>query len=489
MKTHYEESSLNNNQMPSSSGVRIAGDDYQWLHAWRVCMEALHENFAGNTTNPAVAVGVEEPGVGNGDDVVLHRAQPPNTYMQVKYAVDNRTAVNLSYLDDSDVLRKMVKTHRELTDDGTPVEMRLVTNRVIDPADVLLRDRDGRDSRLLPRAAQGSAQTERGKARAEWATTAKTDETTLIAFLNDFHLDVAYDIERLRKEISWLMTANGLRSDTDAVRFGADWVSQQVIAGIRRLSIAQIKNAVSTSQLRVGSPWTTISIATIKPDPVAHQAAVSIDWTDRISGDKDWNRVEPTPPATWDDLADDIRTIPHQLDGNKRVLVSGHMRQATGFLIGSELRRVLSYEVGINQGDQLWTSEEPTAAYALTVEERVATSGPDLAIIVNVAADAAQDALDWISETGLPINKVLTATPAVGAGPKAVVTPSAANSLAVAIRDLARRHARAGTVHLILIGPLGLAVLLGHHWNRITTTRVYEHLGGSDYVHAFTVEA
>jgi hypothetical protein len=68
-------------------------------------------------------------------------------------------------------------------------------------------------------------------------------------------------------------------------------------------------------------------------------------------------------------------------------------------------------------------------------------------------------------------------------------TPSAANSVAVTIRDLARRESHSGQIHLFLIGPLGLAVLLGHHCNRLTTTHVYEHIGGLDYLHAFTVEA
>ena len=96
----------------------------------------------GYTANPIVAVGVEEPGVGNGDDVVLHRAQPPNTYIQVKYAVDNRSAVNLDYLTTSGVLRKMHETYAALTADGTPAQMRLTTNRNADPNDILLADRD-----------------------------------------------------------------------------------------------------------------------------------------------------------------------------------------------------------------------------------------------------------------------------------------------------------------------------------------------------------
>lgn len=163
---------MTSNQLPSASGVRIAGDDYQWLHAWRSCLEALHENLTGNAANPIVAVGVEEPGVGNGDDVVLHRTQPPNTYTQVKYAVDNRTAVNLAYLTTSGILRKMHKTYADLTADGAPAEMRLTTNRNADPHDILVADRDGRDGRLLPRATQGGPKSARGKARAAWAASA-----------------------------------------------------------------------------------------------------------------------------------------------------------------------------------------------------------------------------------------------------------------------------------------------------------------------------
>lgn len=480
---------MTSNQMPSASGVRIAGDDYQWLHAWRSCLEALHENLTGNTASPIVAVGVEEPGVGNGDDVVLHRIQPPNTYTQVKYAVDNRTAVNLDYLTTSGILRKMHETYAGLTADGTPAEMRLITNRNADPNDILVTDRDGRDGRLLPRAAQGGPKSDRGKARAAWAAQAQADEEHLLDLLAHLHFDIAYDLDRLHKDVSLLMTANGLRSDPTAVALGADWVSKQVMAGHRRLTLDDIKNAITALDLQAGSPWATISVATITHDYLAEQAAVSIDWVDRMSGATDWTRVEPEPPATWNDLATDIRDIPGQLGTNKRILVTGHMRQATGFLAGTELRRVKGYEVGVRQGDQLWTGEEPITSNAITHTQEDTTAGPGTAMIVNVAADAAADTIEWIRESALPVSKILTVTPTAGVGPKAVPNAGAASSLAISIRDLARRHSRNGDLHLFLIGPLGLAVLLGHHWNRLTTTHVYEHLGGTDYTHAFTIEA
>ena len=480
---------MTGNQLPSATGVRIAGDDYQWLHAWRVCMEALHQDSTAYAGNPTVAVGIEEPGVGNGDDVVRHRRESPHAFMQIKYAVDHRTAVGLPYLDDQGILKKMVAAHTALTAGGVPVEMRLITNRTIDPHDLLLRDRDGRDGRLMPRAAQGTQRSDRGQARAAWAVAADTDEPTLMSFLDDFYLDVAYDVHRLRHEISLLMTANGLRSDDSAIDQGVGWIAAQVRAGNRRVSLGDIKDAVTALDLRAGSPWTTVSIATIKHDPLAEQAAVSIDWVDRIDGDKDWTRVAPAPPHTWAELAADIAAAPARLQGARRILVGGHMRQATGFRVGAELRRVLGYEVGVRQGDQLWSSQESTQSYPLEVAEQTVGSGTGTALIVNVAADAASAAIDWIGQSQLPVGAIVTATPSTGPGPRAVPTPAAANSLAVAVRDLARRYASAESLHLFLIGPLGLAVLMGHHWNRVATTHIYEHLGGPDYAHAFTVEA
>ncbi|MCQ4363448.1 MULTISPECIES: hypothetical protein [Mycobacteriaceae] len=154
---------MTGNELPSATGVRIAGDEYQWLHVWRACMEALHHDLTKNTNNPTIAIGVEEPGVGNGDDVVRYRQRPPHVYTQVKYAVDNRTSVGLPYLRDKGILRKFAATHKALTGNGDPVEMRLATNRPHDPTDVLLQDRDGRDNRLVPRAAQDGPNSVRGK--------------------------------------------------------------------------------------------------------------------------------------------------------------------------------------------------------------------------------------------------------------------------------------------------------------------------------------
>ncbi|WP_052053556.1 SAVED domain-containing protein [Rhodococcoides fascians] len=410
----------------------------------------------------------------------------------MKYAVDNIIALGLSYLDDEGILGKMVTAHKNLTADGTAVELRLATNRTGAPTDLSPQQRDGRNQRLLPRVAEGGSTSAMGKARAAWATAAGTNEAALLSFLDDFYLDIAYDLLSLRSDVGLLMTANGLRSDEKSVDLSSDWVAKQVIAGHRNLTLDDIKNAETVLDLNPGSPWTPCrsrrsrrSSTTTSPT----RAAVSIDWVDRIAGEKHWNRVAPTPPHTWAELASDIATVPMQLGGSRRILVGGHMRQATGFMVGAVLRSVLGYEVGVRQSDQIWTSEETTTPFPLDVTEESVDAGPDIAVIVNISYDAASQATEWIRRTELPVATIVTATPSTGTGPKVVPTPAAANSLAVEIRNVARRYASSRALHGFLIGPLGLAVLMGHHWNRVTTTHVCEHLGGQDYVHAFTVDA
>jgi hypothetical protein len=134
---------------PSATGVRIAGDRYQWLVAWQACVTVLLDAATG-ASNPVIMVGVEVDGAGNLDDVVLYRRHPPHAYKQVKYAVDSTTPVNTDYLTQpaatgsKPILRKIADARRQLAMTGEPIELAIVTNRAPDPADPLVSLRDAR---------------------------------------------------------------------------------------------------------------------------------------------------------------------------------------------------------------------------------------------------------------------------------------------------------------------------------------------------------
>jgi hypothetical protein len=120
--------------------------------------------------------------------------------------------------------------------------------------------------------------------------------------------------------------------------------------------------------------------------------------------------------------------------------------------------------------------------------------GNHLAIALGVAADPTAAVRRFIGEeTGLPVGQIAHLRPVGGYGPEVVRDSSMAARMAVgwrdAVRDLLEEY-RAQRIHLFLSAPGGLALLLGHRWNALRPTTVYEHLGaGSGYESTLTIQA
>ncbi len=479
---------------PSPTGVRTAGDRFQWLVAWSACMAALLDS-ANGVENPIVSVGVEVDGAGNLDDVVLYRMRPPNTYTQVKYTVDSSTPANLAYLSapsssgGRSILAKVADTWRQLTSSGEPVQLAIVSNRQTDPSDALLAARDSRTRRLLPRAAGTSGRVKH--ARAAWATAAGLSEEELLRLLAVLDLDLGRDVGHLSDEARYAMAAVGLRGDESGLNAGIDWVARQVVAGRRRLDLADIQEEITTAALRIEDTRTIVSIATLLPDPLADHAAHAIDWVDRFDGDSPYVKRHPKPPATWAELQRDIEAIPSHLRGATKVTVTGSIRLAPAFAVGAALRMVTGFDVATVQRGVLWPSDAPSPPPIVpSVIEHAVGLGDDLAVAVEIATPMADDVLAWIRSQSPPVARLLVLRPADGPSNSAVDGPAAACAWAEGIRDTVRQavagHPR---VHLFLATPMGLALLIGHRWNRVAPTVVYEDLGHLSYEPAFSAVA
>lgn len=483
---------------PSATAVRVAGDRYQWLHVWRACLQVLRDQATpGAGPNPAVSVGVEVDGVGNVDDVVLYRQGPPHTYSQVKWTANGQAPVGTEYLTQTktdtgtSLLAKLAGAYSTLTADGDPADLVLQTNRNIDPRSVLLTGIDPRTQLLMPNAQTQGAASNRGRERQAWANGANITETELLELLTVLRFETGYGLNVLLDNVSNLMTAAGLRGDAAAVLLATGWIEQQVINGVRHLDAATIQAAVTDLALVAGRSWPTLSIATLKPDPLADQAVHSIDWVDRFEGDDPYTRRRPKPPASWADLGDEITSIPEHLAGIDAVFVTGSLRLAPGFAVGASLRRVTNIDVAWKQGPQLWTSDthyDEPARPAVTTHHL--GQGDDVAIVVDIATTATTDVLMWLRGSGTPVRELVTLAPPSGtAKDDAISDASMAVALAVGIRDEARRlAARGAQIHLFLAAPLGLAVLIGHRWNRVGPTHLYEDLKPG-YERAFTISA
>jgi len=483
---------------PGRTGVRIAGDKYQWLIAWQRCISVLHDASV-RVPNPIVSVGVEQDAVGNLDDVVLYRAAPPHTYAQVKYAVDSTTPVNSHYLlapsssGGPSILNKIAKAWRQLTAESASVDLALITNRAPDPNDPLIALRDSRTQLLMPKAGQLGPASLRGQARARWALGAGLSEQELLQLLSCLHFDISRDPIHLYKLVQHMMLAAGLRHDQAAVDAGADWVACQVRDGHRVLTAQMIRSGIQELGLQAGPTRAVLSIATLKPDPMASCADYALDWTDRFEGVTAYSKRRPQPPATWAQLQEQIEAAPGRLPpGTSAVAVTGSLRQAPAFLLGSAFRMVTGADLaGLHRG-QLWSTAEPydTVLQPLQSEHTIG-QGPDLAIAVAVAVDPTEDVLDFLRAQETPVSHLLVLLSPTGVKDNAVLDAAAANALAIGIRNAARRASRAAPrIHLFLAGPMRLAMMLGHRWNRVRPTVVYEDVATAQfYEQAFSIDA
>ncbi|MFH9658591.1 SAVED domain-containing protein [Streptomyces sp. NPDC017248] len=481
------------------TSVRTTGDYYQWLVAWEACLTLLRETGA-RSHNPVRAVGVELDSVGNLDDVVLLRDVPPNTYKQVKYAVDSSTPVNEEYLTKRSanggpsILKKIARTWKRLTSDGDSVDLRLVTNRAADPEDHLLAGRDARTGLLMPKAAVGGSRSDRGKARARWAQEAGLTEAELIDLLSVLRFDLPLDMVWYQGNLRLLMAVTGLRHDQRALDEGTGWVAKMVREGRRELTLELIEAAVADLGLRAGPARAVLSIATLKPDPMAPDASHVINWVDRFDGDSAYTKRRPLLPNTWGQLQMDIEAVPGHLPaGTAAVSVTGSIRLAPAFLVGTTFRMVTGTDVAVVQRGQLWSTNDPfDTSLVPRVTEHEIGQGDEIAVAIAVAADLTEDVLEYLREQNLPVGKLIVLTPPSGSAKDGSVSDgTTANALAAGMRDHLRRFSRRiRRMHLFLACPMGLAVLLGNRWNRLCQTIVYEDVKiDSGYEPAFTVVA
>lgn len=295
-----------------------------------------------------------------------------------------------------------------------------------------------------------------------------------------------------------LMAIAGLDPSDDVLERGLSIVGRWVVDGKRVVTVDDISGAVDQRGLRRLDPSALLVVQAIDTDPHADEATVTLDWVHLYEQDQPPKlRVQPSDPASWDEMDRDITQAAATLenDGWRSTLLRGALRQATFFRVGAALPDTRGHELRYVQNQQLWSTDAPKAPIDEPVVARTPLdSGSDLAVVVGVATDPTAAIVGYLRTEKLPVNVLLTIQPATGADDRAVANAGQAVAYAQQIRDLVRQEldhqSGAERVHLFLAGPGGLALLLGHRWNRIRPTVVYEHLGpGRGYTPAFTVDA
>ena len=479
----------------SASGARQAGDDYQHLVAWNRALRSLLPGRRMTT------IELEAIGAGNVDDVVVRYDQPPHEFTQVRFAVDASTPLTSGYLlqttapGGTSMLQKFHASWRQLRGEAEP-HMQLITNRAVEPTDGFLTEIDGITARLLPIAGQATTSSTIGKTRAAWAEHLQIDEEELLQLLGCLHFRVGRPYEAEAEHAGDLMLAAGLKNDVSAIRLGVDRIRRWVLEGRRRLSADQLTAGIDGLDLRTGDPGATLLIQAIDRDPLPEDATEALDWVELFQGDEPWARRKTREPDAYrrvmdpqlGEAADRLIAV-----GHRRVVVRGAMRLPTWFAAGHALPEVRGVQLVCGHRGQPWSSDatpRPTK-----IDTSVVTrlgQGDDLAAALAVAAEPIQDVIAFARGAQLPVDAVVRV--ALPGGPQVARIADGGHAVGVVhgIRDEIRsllRETGARRIHLFLAAPAGLALLLGHRWNRIAPTVVYEDLGLDGYQPAYGITA
>lgn len=477
---------------PSPSGARLLGDDTQHAVAWYHALRAI------NPREDIESVTVEAAQAGNVDDVVVALRSGLKDYIQVKASVTAVSPASIEWLTGNgghgpDILGKFHATFTDLSSPGRAPRLQLVTTRSIDPRDpvLTLRDRTDRVAERLRRASTGPA----AKARRELAQHLGISEEELCVFLD--HLRIRTDASEAawHEHIAHLSLALGLHYDETAFRLGLAEVRDWVKTSRAARTAAQIESAVARLGLQQAEPWNVLVIQALDYEPETFDAAAVLDWVDYFDGEEARTRRGLKDPSEWNrSLRPDLARAEAKLrPGNKRILVRGMARLPVWFAAGTHFPRTRGYHVALIQvAKELWSSDAPLPDPLPAIETTVARApveGGELALSIAASADPAQDVARHLAAQSPDAGHLVLALRS-GVGSQSIHGPTHAWGTAVALRDEVRRIAaqyQLTKVHLFLAAPAGLALLLGHVWDRVPDTDVYEDLGVRGYQAAFHI--
>ena len=469
----------------SASGARIRGDDYQHLFAWIQVLRAIQVG------SDIIEIGIEDPEAGNADDVTVYRDGGGREYYQVKSSVEAREAAGIEWLMNPSrsggpsILQGFYSLWAS-EGDGRRPKLSLVTNRLALDGDPILSRRDGRDGTVARGVKLAAPKSDTGVARRRLADHLKAREEEVFLFLDDLSFNLGKTNDDWMEVAKPHMFAAGLRHDEGAVTEGLRIVRDWVTGGQRKLTAAALRKTVEHLKRPDNLPAASLLIQAIDRDPMPEASTIVLDWANLFPGGEARVRRLPHDQALWNDrfrpalqrAAQDLRG-----QGQTNVLVRGYMRLPTWFAVGVELNRTAGFQVTSFQGQSPWSSEGPFSDIAIEQVNTSLGAGEDIAIGLALAFDLSPDVLAYLRDQRMDVGHYVCLQPAGGANNQAIHSAAEVRCWAYQVRDSVRRTVqeyRPKRIHLFLAGPHGAILLLGHLWDRMPATQLYEDLGPTE---------
>jgi hypothetical protein len=468
---------------PRAAAVR--GDDYQHAIGWYYACCALNDEDIASVT-------IEDKSGGSFDDVVVRHRAGPDKYIQAKSSTSNGVVVDEKWLttvptkNGKSPLQHFFATWQSLQEAGEPFEIHLVTHRGYDANHGLLgKPLDHKSNRIsvetVAAASDGSAV---GKARNAWVEHLATDMATLLDFLGDMQWRSAGSESAWDEMARGEMRLAGLRDDEEALTIGKATVRGWVTDASGTQSVDDIRELAVARGLYAKTATLTLAIHGIDRVVLRTPAHVALDWLDLYDGDEPDTRRRLKDPADWTSkIVPDLRDAEKALKAYcvPRVRVAAAMRLPMWFLVGHAFAEVRQWQLEMQQKDETWATDAPFSGDATVrrmKDETIAATG-GLAVGISLTHDVTAELQVHVSEPDVGIGRMIVLGPDGGPGQHAVTSAGWARAWTRAARETAYKavvDSRAEFVHLYIAAPSGGAMMLGHYWNLMPRTTIFEHV-------------
>ncbi|MEE8601310.1 SAVED domain-containing protein [Euzebya tangerina] len=476
-----------------SRAAAIRGDDYQHAIGWYWACQMLQDPDIGSVT-------IEDPEGGAFDDILIRRRTGLDTYIQAKSSNYGNTIVDAAWLltpksDKSrSPLQRFHDTYLRLTADQRLVSLELWTNRGFDHDNPLLgqlldRKHDKVDT---ARMLGVSSRTKIGKERDAWAQHLGITKDELAAFLNQFSWKQTGSELDWHKHAKPLMQLAGLRDDDEALTIGVNVVRDWVSNGIGTRTVDDLRAEVANRNLLALTGTLLLAVDGIDHDPTPTPPNLRLDFVDLHEGDDSFSRKLLKDPADWDRVVrpaftDAARTLASYRV--RRVHIAGALRLPMWFAAGRSFPEVKKWIVSMDQVDEQWSTDTiPEDIAPRELARKDITGDTDVALAVALTGDPTTQVEDYLRSSGLPVGRMIVLGPHGKPSATAVPSPGWAMGWSRGARDIVRGEAQAADnahIHLFMLCPAGIAMMLGHQWNVMPATTIYEFSEGK-YSPTFT---
>lgn len=481
--------------VPSSSGARLSGDDYQHLFALKHAARLL-------TKPPRVTkIEMEARDAGNVDDLVVHRDEGVPCYHQVKFVMTQDEPLTHEWFTTipsnakKSPLQRFKESYDRLSRDGMPPQMALVTNRQPSGEDPVLRLLDGRNGKLVPRARTVGPQSDAKGALDSWAEHLDIGEEDLFALLESLAIEWERgSLDELGALCGIYLEAAGLRGDEAAVLSAVGAIRKLIIDGVREVDPEQFAEIIGALGLRAQDPDSILVVQAIGHDDLTDIADAAIDWVDRFEGSQPSERRQLKDPAEWVSVLQPelVEASSIAAKTGKRVRLGGHMRLSTAFLVGVELSERIGIDIVRRERDGTdWTAHGDVADFGVVAEIETLGEGTDLVVALATNGDPRPDIRGYVAAALPSAGSMITLIPSAGPSNYVFTSPADVRGWARGVIGRLRENwpdPPPERAHVFQWGSLFGALLLGRVWNRMPETVLYDDLGpGAGYTPTFVI--